>query len=77
MRFTIRDLLWLTLVVALGVGWWLSDRWWAGQCDDIRAAYAADALAADSENDELIVRVRELEREVEESRVFMMRDPLD
>jgi hypothetical protein len=21
--FTIRDLLWLTLVVALGVGWWL------------------------------------------------------
>lgn len=23
MRFTIRDLLWLVLVVALGVGWWL------------------------------------------------------
>ena len=22
-RFTIRDLLWLTLVVALAVGWWL------------------------------------------------------
>jgi len=22
-RFTIRDLLWLTLVVAMGVGWWL------------------------------------------------------
>jgi hypothetical protein len=22
-RFTIRDLVWLTLVVAMGVGWWL------------------------------------------------------
>ena len=22
-RFTIRDVLWLTVVVALGVGWWL------------------------------------------------------
>jgi hypothetical protein len=26
MRFSIRDLLWLTVVVALGVGWWLDDR---------------------------------------------------
>jgi hypothetical protein len=24
--FSIRDLLWLTLVVALGLGWWLSSR---------------------------------------------------
>ena len=23
MRFTIRDLLWLTVVVALGVAWWI------------------------------------------------------
>jgi hypothetical protein len=23
LRFTIRDLLWLTLVVALGAGWWI------------------------------------------------------
>jgi len=36
LRFTIRDLLWLTLVVALAVGWWLDHRrltrddwfWW-------------------------------------------------
>jgi len=27
-RFTIRDLLWLTLVVGLAVGWWLSARHW-------------------------------------------------
>ena len=26
MRFTIRDLLWLTAVVALAVGWWLDSR---------------------------------------------------
>ena len=26
LRFTIRDLLWLTLVVALAVGWWLDHR---------------------------------------------------
>ena len=25
-RFTIRDVLWLTVVVALGVGWWLDKR---------------------------------------------------
>jgi len=25
-RFTIRDLLWLTLVVALSVGWWIDTR---------------------------------------------------
>jgi hypothetical protein len=25
-RFTIRDLLWLTVVVALAVGWWVSYR---------------------------------------------------
>jgi len=25
-RFTIRDLLWLTLVVALAVGWWVDHR---------------------------------------------------
>ena len=26
MRFTIRDLLWLTVVVAMGLGWWVSYR---------------------------------------------------
>ena len=25
-RFTIRDVLWLTVVVALAVGWWLDSR---------------------------------------------------
>ena len=26
MRFSIRDLLWLTVVVAMGLGWWMSYR---------------------------------------------------
>jgi hypothetical protein len=26
MRFTIRDLLWLTVVIALAVGWWMDHR---------------------------------------------------
>jgi hypothetical protein len=25
-RFTIRDVLWLTVVVAMGVGWWIDHR---------------------------------------------------
>jgi predicted negative regulator of RcsB-dependent stress response len=27
-KFTIRDLLWLTLVVALAIGWWVEHRYW-------------------------------------------------
>ena len=30
-RFTIRDVFWLTVVVALGVGWWLDHRHHATQ----------------------------------------------
>jgi hypothetical protein len=31
LRFTIRDLFWLTLVVAMAVGWWIDRSW---QADD-------------------------------------------
>lgn len=34
MRFTIRDLLWLTVVVALGVGWWIHHRAWGEKYAD-------------------------------------------
>jgi hypothetical protein len=27
-KFTIRDLLWLMLLVALAVGWWIEHRYW-------------------------------------------------
>jgi hypothetical protein len=31
MRFTIRDLLWLTVVVALGLGWWVDRQYLISQ----------------------------------------------
>ena len=36
-RFTIRDLLWLTVVVALGVGWWLRERDFKAHSTSLRA----------------------------------------
>jgi hypothetical protein len=37
-RFTIRDVLWLTVVVALVVAWWVDHRRAASATDDLRAA---------------------------------------
>lgn len=45
MKFTIRDMLWLTVIVALAVGWWL-DR---GKLADI--ARDAQAQAAETERE--------------------------
>jgi len=39
LRFTIRDLLWLTLVVAFVVGWWVDHRHMRQQIDE-HAFYA-------------------------------------
>jgi hypothetical protein len=39
MRFTIRDLLWLTAVVALGVGWW-RDHAFRSKCLDVLREHA-------------------------------------
>ena len=44
-RFTIRDVLWLTVVAALAVGWWID-----------RRHYVADAEKARAEKQEAIVR---------------------
>ncbi len=47
-RFTIRDLLWLTALIAMGIGWWLdrsklaSD--WKLEIDQINAALEGDAI---------------------------------
>ena len=48
MRFTIRDLLWLTLVVAIGVAWWISDSRWHTLADNQRRQI--NKLAEDVEN---------------------------
>ena len=36
-RFTIRDVLWLTVVVAVGVGWWADHRQSAHDREIVRA----------------------------------------
>jgi len=33
MRFSIRDLLWATLVVAIGLAWWLREEHWRAEVD--------------------------------------------
>jgi hypothetical protein len=35
LRFTIRDLLWLTVVAALAVGWWLKHRYHIAHEEDL------------------------------------------
>jgi hypothetical protein len=40
-RFTIRDLLWLTAVMALAVGWWLDACRRAEQMDELNARLVA------------------------------------
>jgi len=35
LRFMIRDLLWLTLVVAMAVGWWVDRRAMTNRLDDL------------------------------------------
>jgi hypothetical protein len=56
LRFSIRDLFWLTLVVALAVGWLLSYRWYKSQIEDQRKHFsdyfnrnAAQLLPTESE----------------------------
>jgi hypothetical protein len=53
MKFTIRDLLWLTLVVALTIGWWLHHRAWAQKY----SATAHDSEIWHARTEELQVRV--------------------
>jgi hypothetical protein len=46
-RFTIRDVLWLTVVVALGVGWLVDRRWLIETYRGARMAYNLEADYAD------------------------------
>ncbi len=42
-RFSIRDLLWLTLVVGMAVGWWVDhDRLWAKYAEQFHRARKAE-----------------------------------
>ena len=64
MKFTIRDLLWLTVVVALGVAWWIDHRSQA-ECIDVLREHAEKLWPLNSDNyDSLgqigVVRLRKL-----------------
>ena len=51
LRFTIRDLFWLTAVVALSVGWWLDHtdlKWTTAKNRDFEAACKAKVQVAES-----------------------------
>jgi hypothetical protein len=43
-RFTIRDVLWLTVVVAMGVGWWLDRSYLASMVDTYDRSFRAMKL---------------------------------
>jgi hypothetical protein len=59
LRFTIRDLLWLTALIAMGVGWWLEHRAQRSQLLDALARQAELAI----ENERLRSTVQEIRRE--------------
>jgi len=48
-RFSIRDLFWLTLVVAMGVGWWLDRERQEDEQERQRATAASAVVAAQVE----------------------------
>jgi hypothetical protein len=48
-RFSIRDVFWLVLVVAMGCGWWLEHRWQERLIDKLREFVVEWELSHDEE----------------------------
>jgi len=68
MRFTIRDVLWLTVVVALGVGWWVNTRRTAHEITVLRSdnvAKSADLGVRANALDIAFEKQKSLRHEVE------------
>jgi hypothetical protein len=72
MRFSIRDLLWATVVVAMGLGWWVSDR--AMEARWFRVSQQAHRLRA---NLLLAKRFREKLPEPVSPSVWLLGDKVD
>ena len=51
-RFTIRDVLWLTVLVALAVAWWLDRR-------SLESRFAAERLAAEEQFEKALEKSRQ------------------
>ena len=47
MRFTIRDLVWLTLLVAMGLGWWVHARRLEARCRQLQSDLVTQADLVD------------------------------
>jgi hypothetical protein len=63
LRFTIRDLLWLTLVVAMGLGWWL-DHTDTSQIKSERGAIHGAYLNALEQQQVLERRIERMQRAI-------------
>ena len=54
-RFTIRDVLWLTVVVALGIGWWINriqiQTQWSNRIETLRQDLQARELGISESED--------------------------
>jgi len=71
MRFTIRDMLWLTALVAMGCAWWLDARWrdWSIKSAQMRKDYYTLMSDVAREESEKYKRLsEELQRERERAK---------
>jgi hypothetical protein len=62
LQFTVRDLLWLTLVVGMGIGWWLDQRHLISKAAEDRRL---QLQAAEQDRMELVIRAEDYAREIE------------
>ena len=69
MKFTIRDLLWLTVVVALGTAWWEQSR----NCDAMRIRAGVELKRIETEYSQLIQRYAAVEHELLKRDVHVVR----
>jgi hypothetical protein len=56
LRFTIRDLLWLTALVALAVGWWLDHSQQAQRISALKKSQAVSSFLAQKERSQLQIQ---------------------
>jgi hypothetical protein len=58
MKVSIRDLLWLTVVAALGLGWWIDNRAHRADTQNLRRAIEAAGFGVDVEGEYYLVPMK-------------------